>query len=89
MKQIIFILLIFISVSLQAQTTKAPTKKPVRKELKGGGDGIDNRMHGPNGERVLIGDKGGRYYINATGNKVYMPSKKSKQTKKVKSLLGL
>jgi hypothetical protein len=47
-------------------------------------DGIDGRMKGPNGEVVYIGEKGGRYYINGSGKKVYLPyeGNKNKALKK-------
>jgi hypothetical protein len=35
-------------------------------------DNIDDRMKGPNGEKVYIGANGGRYYLTAAGNKVYV-----------------
>ncbi len=79
MKKILIALLFICTAQIsiaQATKVKSPTKKHTT--LKGGGDGIDNRMKGPNGEVVYIGDKGGRYYINANGNKVYMKHKKKK-----------
>ncbi len=52
-------------------------------------DGIDGRMKGPNGEAVYIGEKGGRYYLNAAGNKVYVEygnKNKKKISKVIKQL---
>jgi hypothetical protein len=51
---------------------KKGPKKDKSDKPKGGGDGIDNRMKGPNGEPVIIGKKGGRYYMSPTGEKVYL-----------------
>ena len=35
-------------------------------------DNVDDRMKGPNGEKIFIGPNGGRYYMKGT-NKVYVP----------------
>jgi len=32
----------------------------------------DKSLKGPNGEAVFNGPRGGKYYINASGNKVYL-----------------
>jgi Ni/Co efflux regulator RcnB len=53
-------------------TNKGHKKGNQSGKLKGGGDGIDDRMKGPNGEAVMIGKKGGRYYLSPTGEKVYL-----------------
>jgi hypothetical protein len=34
-------------------------------------DNVDDRMKGPNGEKIFIGPNGGRYYLKGT-NKVYV-----------------
>ena len=44
-------------------------------------DNIDDRMKGPNGEKVYIGPGGGRYYLNKSGNKVYVEYKGNKKKK--------
>ena len=36
------------------------------------GDKVNNNMRGPNGETVYIGPKGGRYYLNKDGNKIFL-----------------
>ena len=35
---------------------------------------IDKAQHGPNGEEVHTGTRGGKYYINKNGNKTYLSS---------------
>lgn len=35
---------------------------------------IDKSQHGPNGEEVHTGARGGKYYINKNGNKTYLSS---------------
>jgi hypothetical protein len=37
-------------------------------------------MKGPNGEKVYKGTNGGRYYLTAAGNKVYVNHKKKAKT---------
>jgi hypothetical protein len=91
MQKIVLLVFIFLSlfVQINAQSQKLPAKKSLKKELKGGGDGIDNRMKGPDGQAVYIGDKGGRYYFSKTGTKVYLPSAKQKTIKKIKKAMGV
>lgn len=36
-------------------------------------DNIDDRMKGPKGEKIYIGPRGGRYYLNGKGEKVHVP----------------
>ncbi|MBD2755773.1 hypothetical protein [Spirosoma validum] len=35
---------------------------------------IDKSQHGPNGEAIHAGARGGKYYINKNGNKTYLSS---------------
>jgi colicin import membrane protein len=35
-------------------------------------DAVDGALHGPHGEQVLSGPRGGKYYINKNGNKTYL-----------------
>ncbi|KYP16509.1 MAG: hypothetical protein A1D16_13625 [Flavihumibacter sp. CACIAM 22H1] len=44
-------------------------------------DNVDDRMKGPNGEKIYIGEKGGRYYLK-DGKKVYVAYKRTKKKKK-------
>jgi hypothetical protein len=90
MKKIIIALIAFVTVStLQAMAQGKQKAKPAPTKSRDE-DGIDGRMKGPNGEVVYIGDKGGRYYKNASGNKVYVPlggkGLKSKTAKTVKKI---
>lgn len=41
-------------------------------------DNVDDRMKGPNGEKVYMGPNGGRYYMKGT-NKVYVQSAAKKK----------
>lgn len=43
-------------------------------------DNVDDRMKGPKGEKVYIGTNGGRYYLNSSNKKVYVPSASNKKT---------
>lgn len=43
-------------------------------------DNVDDRMKGPNGEKIYIGPNGGRYYLK-NGKKVYVPYKGTKKKK--------
>jgi|GEM_PF-833792 hypothetical protein len=36
----------------------------------------DKSMHGPNDEKVFNGKRGGKYYINAKGKKIYLKKDK-------------
>jgi maltose-binding protein MalE len=74
MKKVVVALIAIISLSavqVSAQSKQKSKKAPQSKSRDE--DGIDGRMKGPNGEVVYIGEKGGRYYKNASGNKVYVP----------------
>lgn len=62
-------------VTIQAQQKKAATATNKYN------DNIDDRMKGPNGEKIYIGEKGGRYYLK-DGKKVYVPYKGNKKKKK-------
>ncbi len=67
----------FVTTIVTAQTTtqkKPATTKAVSKY----NDNVDDRMKGPNGEKVFIGDKGGRYYMK-NGKKVYVEHKTKKK----------
>lgn len=64
--------------SLTAQTNTNRNKRTVSKSsvlASKYNDNIDDRMKGPNGEKVYIGTNGGRYYLTAAGNKVYIKRK--------------
>lgn len=37
---------------------------------------VDRSMKGPNGESVMTGPRGGKYYINKNGNKTYVSGQK-------------
>ncbi len=83
MKKIIIALAICLATTynnayaqqIKKATKKATTTASTSKDK----DGVDGRMKGPNGEVVYIGEKGGRYYVNTAGNKVYVALKKKKK----------
>ncbi|HEY8397485.1 MAG TPA: hypothetical protein VIK80_06060 [Flavihumibacter sp.] len=63
--------------NLQAQQDKTTTTRTGTNKYN---DNVDDRMKGPNGEKIYIGERGGRYYIK-DGKKVYVPYKGSKYKK--------
>lgn len=70
MKKLFLIFAIsFCTMSVMAQ--KKEKKEATR-------DTIDNRMKGPDGEPIVIGKGGGRYYWK-NGNKVYVEYKGKKK----------
>jgi|GEM_PF-3036478 len=88
MKKLLLVPLALLSVAIMAQTstrTKTPAKlkkvvskvvsdsipvppKPTTKYT----DNVDDRMKGPNGEKIFIGPNGGRYYLKGD-KKIYVP----------------
>jgi maltose-binding protein MalE len=81
-KILLFVTIAFLSISVQAQT-KPATKKQATTTQKSSTndkskDNIDDRMKGPKGEKVYIGEKGGRYYLK-NGKKIYVEYKGSKK----------
>lgn len=77
-------LLIIASFALVCATSFGQPKKVVKaaadtakKATDKYHDNVDDRMKGPKGEKVFIGPSGGRYYLTAAGNKVYVPLKKA------------
>lgn len=86
MKKLLFISLSLLGLVLFAQTkssTKAKLKKQVAKSSNDSvpvppkpttkyTDNVDDRMKGPNGEKVFIGPNGGRYYMKGD-KKIYVP----------------
>ena len=85
MKKLLFIPLALLAVVGMAQvktkkkvaevsdTAMTPNKSKYN-------DNVDDRMKGPNGEKVYIGANGGRYYMKGT-NKVYVQSAAKKKQK--------
>ncbi len=72
---------LIIAVSICTLSTMAQQKedKKEKKEKKEATrDTIDNRMKGPDGEPIVIGKGGGRYYWK-NGNKVYVEYKGKKK----------
>ena len=62
-----------VKIKKQVTTTVAPDSiptppKPTTKYT----DNVDDRMKGPNGEKIYIGTGGGRYYLK-NGKKIYVP----------------
>ena len=55
-------------VTLRAEDSVLWVKKPGTKYT----DNVDDRMKGPNGEKIFIGPNGGRYYLKGY-KKVYVP----------------
>ena len=77
MKKLIFSIAMVFSLYASAQSsTSAKHKLPVNKY----NDNIDDRMKGPNGEKIHIGPNGGRYYIK-NGHKIYIVRKANKRRK--------
>jgi hypothetical protein len=90
MKKIILALIAISTISITQGSAQGKQKAKPAQTKSRDEDGIDGRMKGPNGEVVYIGDKGGRYYMSAAGNKVYVPlagkGLKSKTAKTVKKI---
>lgn len=62
-----------------AQTRKAKDSTAKKeKTLTKYNDNVDDRMKGPNGEKIYIGPNGGRYYLK-DGKKVYVEYKGNKK----------
>lgn len=58
----------------ETKSTKQETKdnkKPADGRTKTG-DKIDHSMKGPNGETIYTGERGGKYYLDKSGNKKYI-----------------
>jgi colicin import membrane protein len=77
MKKIFYTAAILFSLTAAAQTTTSKKQKVAVNKYN---DNIDDRMKGPNGEKVYIGPNGGRYYIKK-GNKIYIVRKSNKRKK--------
>ncbi len=75
---IIAISMVFISATSFAQKTHKATKDATKPKMDKYHDNIDNRMKGPNGEVIYMGEKGGRYYMKG-GKKVYVEYKGNKK----------
>jgi len=81
MKRLLFIPLALLALSGTCQVKKqkkvievVDSTSPKAKYK----DNVDDRMKGPNGEKVYIGVNGGRYYMKGT-QKVYVPLNKKKK----------
>jgi hypothetical protein len=72
MKYILVALLLCASHNIMAQSKPKAVK-----------DSIDNRMKGPNGQPIVIGKNGGRYYWQE-GKKVYVEFKGNNKKPKAK-----
>lgn len=83
MKSSIFLFTILLCLTSgtfaqQKDKSKAPlSKSATPNKYK---DNVDDRMKGPKGEKIYIGEKGGRYYLK-NGKKVYVPYKGSPKNK--------
>ena len=79
MKKLLAIPLLFMGMTLFAQPKNktAAVKDTAKTKSAKYTDNIDDRMKGPNGEKVYIGPNGGRYYLK-DDKKVYVPLKKKK-----------
>jgi len=73
MKKLLLLPLAFVSLVTFAQQKKKAVKVAVdsAKAVTKYTDNIDDRMKGPNGEKVYIGPNGGRYYMKGD-KKVYL-----------------
>lgn len=80
MKRILLPLLFITVASVTPVHTSAQEKKPAAKSEKKYSDNVDDRMKGPHGEKIYIGEKGGRYYLTG-GKKVYVEYKGNKKKK--------
>lgn len=81
----LLLMIVFAVVNSNAQTKPTTTKQPASQQ-KGSTtdkskDNIDDRMKGPNGEKIYIGEKGGRYYLK-NGKKIYVAYKGTKKKTK-------
>ena len=81
--KLLFTLAFVYSLNLAvAQQPPAPKKAtaPAATSINKYNDNVDDRMKGPNGEKIYIGPNGGRYYLK-NGKKVYVPYKGTKKKK--------
>ncbi|ULQ56521.1 hypothetical protein KJS94_17865 [Flavihumibacter rivuli] len=61
-----------------SNTTKSGSTKTPATGTNKYNDNVDDRMKGPNGEKIYIGPNGGRYYLK-NGKKVYVEYKGNKK----------
>jgi hypothetical protein len=74
-----YLLILLLSFALPNYSyAQGKVKKKNKTEYKDK-DGIDGRMKGPEGQTVYIGQRGGRYYLNTNGEKVYIVKKAKKK----------
>ncbi|HMO31849.1 MAG TPA: hypothetical protein PKE63_10835 [Lacibacter sp.] len=85
MKYVLALLFSLSTLALAAQQAPAPKKPaaaaPAPKPTNKYNDNVDDRMKGPNGEKIYIGPNGGRYYLKGD-RKVYVEYKGNKKKKK-------
>jgi len=86
MKKVLLLFALACTVAIMNAQTKPVAKKDTSSKQKAptttdkSKDNVDDRMKGPNGEKIYIGEKGGRYYLK-NGKKVYVEYKGNKKKK--------
>jgi hypothetical protein len=78
MKKLLLPLAFMFATTLVAAQTTTQKKPGTTKAVNKYNDNVDDRMKGPNGEKIFIGEKGGRYYMK-NGKKIYVEHKTKKK----------
>ena len=73
-----FALMLFISSSFAQRRLPNKRQQKVNSAINKYTDNIDNRMKGPKGEIIYIGQNGGRYYLK-NKKKIYVEFKGNKK----------
>jgi hypothetical protein len=82
MKRIAILLVALVmGFAATAQTGAKQGNKPA---ITSANDNVDDRMKGPNGEKVYIGANGGRYILTPAGRKKYIKYNNGRKKKKIR-----
>jgi hypothetical protein len=86
MKRLLLLLMFVMALAhMNAQTKPTAKKQPTPQQKSTttdkSKDNVDDRMKGPKGEKIYIGEKGGRYYLK-NGKKIYVEYKGTKKKAK-------
>ncbi len=86
MKRLLLLLMFVMALAhMNAQTKPTAKKQPTTQQKSTttdkSKDNVDDRMKGPKGEKIYIGEKGGRYYLK-NGKKIYVAYKGNKKKAK-------
>jgi len=76
MKKLLFAVAIIMFTAAAFAQKKHPVKKQqkLKTALSKYNDNVDDRMKGPDGEKIYIGPNGGRYYVK-NNKKIYVAYK--------------